>query len=1712
MSYYQNGQYYRPSSSHQHYRHPSFDAGDEAGLMRGNGTYAQGGGPGRRGSLAVRQQDELFMAEENPPLEMPSAPDYAAQYQTPASPSQPTYDPRAYAAPVQIPNPQSYGGLNRTQYTPTSSHQPYNPAAYSDNGGGLVRSDTRRYGYQAANFTPTSPFPATPQQVSFPSPSVPQQGQYSPSRAQSGYGHRASISSPVYPPPTGSAPLPARPGHAPPSQSPLPMPPHSAGMALPADWQAEMSRHSSINSRYTQWPVGGDMNSRYNNPLPSPPENRVQEYYPDEMQYASPMVSPNPLPPTPGPPPPQHAPRRSDTTSSRPLPPPPPEAEEEYFGRPNGNGTPFEDSGATDELYDEIENAVMHAGSPRHQQNPRIDVENSYDNQTSANGNEPPFYASLAGGEVAATNGSLSPPRRVGGYDYSDESDVEAAAGLAAMQMADEEERRANGGSGLFSSYSTIRPTPQPPEHQEPLEMEDDDDKDDSLAGIDLSAYGMGYEPSFSYGGDPAELASGHTSLNRSESQSHTISSSGSLRKSGDTSETDAYDPIHPFPPFSSTARVDTFGTGGFAEPTTQRRRLSYDEGDESSLMEPNAPAPGEPPDMFYHPGMSAAHSRPLPPTPGGERFAQTQPPWNYQANRVTYPQGPDAMVTPVGGHVPRSTSLINQRETPQAVPPIRSKTDAEERRLRNAQARTSALYEKDIAVETSTPASASTIALDLPSLPAGKRFNPAKLDKKDFAKCIEPWALSSIIEWLRMMTEGETDLREHSIFDGLVALFIHKVPNMNTADAEALSTQVVAEMFKVGTLEHVEEWLKFTPATTSGVLYQLTQAGCYAPRLHDDQSTGRCYSYHCQRTVKKIDLHATPSVKSNVDWATFHGLTAEFVGSMNKKEVERQNILHEIVQTEDNYMEQLNILRVLYRDALSRQQPPIISPKKLKAFLRDVFGKIDGVIQADQDHLLPQLKYREMEHAPVVKGFSDIFREWIRKARHAYIEYAGSFPYASFLIRQESERNILFSSFLEQVRSNKASNKLAWDHYLKNPITRLQHIGLLLQTAHKRSIIDDPEKKNLQVAIDEIKAVTLECDARVAEMSRKVDLTDLQSKLILRPGMQRVELNLNHLGRELIFKGDLQRMGGTRYTWLETHALLFDHYLVLAKTVHHREHEGGPKQERYDVSRLPIPMDLLVLESSNDDPVVRSSVKGVTAAGVTRSAGTPDSRLRSGSNAASPAAVPLSHTNTGSSAATMITSTVLEAKDEKIMYPFRIKHLGKEVYTLFAPSAQNRQEWCQKILEAKTKHAASLYAQNAEPFRLSVMADSAFSYEGAAVGSQSITIEGTPLDRAIDEVETRYANTGRPGPICRAKVNCATTFMQPYGKPMVAVGTDFGVYISETDNPRGWLRAIPVVKVTQIAVLEEFSMFLLISDKALIAYHLDMVCPVGGVPPANDSARKAPQKLSGARDVGFFATGKMKDRTLVFYKKREGLSSTFKVLEPVFQKAEKKRGFFRSGRTEFFREYDDFYIPTECYGLNLFHSSLAISTSKGFEVLTLDKKQPWSVPDLKQQHVATIASRLQGLDPLGMFRLSDAEFLLCYEECAVYVNKHGEVSRSVIMEFVGKAKAAALYGPYVLLFDPDFVEIRNAQNGRLRQVIPGRDVKCLDDGLGLGGQWAGYAHGGQGGYVGAPHGGVMGMGASGVGGRTVKLALQHPRYERCQIVVELLLNEGQHD
>ncbi|KAH8660666.1 CNH domain-containing protein [Tricladium varicosporioides] len=1751
-------------------RQSSFDNGDDAAFFdQTNGRYQSGAslGPSRTSNMP---HEELFLTSSS--SQSPQSPGrssfgntspalsgYQHQYQPfPAAPNSPglpqvPYNPQNFARTqsqsIQYRPQSSYSNNNAS-----TSHQPYNPAAYQPPSapGPARHSTVSGYNSYASQYNTVSmpQAPQVPQSPSFWSQSSQQYGAPPvPGRPSPQTIYEHSVASPTYSAPSSTPPI--RQAYNPPVSGQYSSNGDSYNQGqynTPAATQAPYPDYGAYSQSTAQptYPAYGEDPTSYAN----------------RMKHSSGQTPPLSSQST------QSASSPSNTglqrhPTLRPLPSAPVEEQGESDDWGLGIQGHQEDGLSQEQLFADIGDALGAGTDTRARRRQGIDQRNGdlLDNELQ-DLNRYDSRASTVGGpsgveRYASTASTLNPNSRQSAYDYDDEeSDLEAAAGLEAMRIAEEQDaQRGSVGGPLTFGYEG--------QHAHPHSQEESSDSD--YKHMDLGLVGGGYDARMSYGNEVGGLETGHSSemedqsrplptpheLGRSDSYSHApVSSLGGMTDYSIPGE----GAIHPFPAFEA-ARVDTFGTGGLQRPTSHSHRLSFDEGDEqvslhsrmsesrqSGRSGSDSPSRDDMPELFYHPGMGSGsynQNRPLPSVPpmSENRTPQLLPAGSYrnsqnyshsyssstEAARPMYAaNGPDAyppqnMLNPGGQYVPRSTSLSSHSSTPQTVPPVRSKTDAEERQAKQKPARLGLRSANGLdGFDTGTPQSSMT--LDLPALPAGRRkkFVPSRLSSPDFKKCQEPWALSGIASWVREMAggetgEGEADLRQKTIEDGLVALFTHKVPTMNTADAETLSQRVVKSMFDAGMLLPDEEWIKFGSGTVSGVLWQLTGSGCYSPKVHEQEIHGRCYSHHCTRTLKKINLQSQvlePARKSE-DWVTFFKLTKEQLEGANKKEIQRQNNLHEIVMSEDLYMDQINVLRVLYRDDLATWQPPIISSSKLPKFISSVFGKVEAIKEVNENYLLAQLKYRQKEQGPWVIGFSDIFREWIRKAKSAYIEYAAGFPYATYQVRKESDKNLLFRQFLDQARENKLSSRLDWNTYLKAPITRLQRYTLLLGTVLHNMTQDTEEKVNLAVAIEEIKAVTLECDAKVDEQTKKVEMIELQNKLFLRPGM-RVELNLDHLGRELIFKGDLQRAGANRFTWLETHAILFDHYLVLAKTVINRD--GGRKKEGFDVSKLPIPMQLLVLESTNDDPVVKSSVKGigaVTTSAKTGGTGT-DSRLsRSVTNGVD--RNPLEHTTSNNSMATMTSVTRLTPSssndsDARSMYPFRVKHLGKsEVYTLYAPSAQNRQDWCDKILEAKTRHAASLFEQNAEPFRLRVMADTAFAYDVVTGPSlkNGVSVSGTPLDRAIREMEKTYGAGPRPGPVCRAQVNCATAF-NCFGKAMVAIGTDYGVYISEAANPRGWSRSIQMARVSQIAVLEEFSLFLIIADKSLIAYHLDVIVPISNFPaPHHDTARRAPQKLSGTRDVSFFATARMKDRTLVFYKKKEGLHSTFKVLEPVFQKSSEKKsrlfGKLKGGNTEFFREFDEFYIPTECFTINLFHTYIAISTLKGFELMTLDKKVPMSIPDTKNPAIGNIAARLQGQKPLGMFRLSDSEFLLCYEECGVYVDKHGEVSRSVIMEFVGKAKTAAMYGAYLVLFDNDFVEVRNAENGRLRQVIAGRDVRCLDYGtnpLGAGtasSQMTPLSFGGGGGAE----------------KRTLKLAMAHPEVPGNQIVLEMVLNEG---
>src|SRR6185369_6354549 len=113
---------------------------------------------------------------------------------------------------------------------------------------------------------------------------------------------------------------------------------------------------------------------------------------------------------------------------------------------------------------------------------------------------------------------------------YTSDSDVEAAAGLAALRMAEEQEeadeaRRRTGGGGLFSEYTSMHSPRASLSVSQPAH---ESASDSDYPPVDLGSYGGNFAPHFAYGGDPNELASGTNTF----SSSHPVSTSGSQRRS----------------------------------------------------------------------------------------------------------------------------------------------------------------------------------------------------------------------------------------------------------------------------------------------------------------------------------------------------------------------------------------------------------------------------------------------------------------------------------------------------------------------------------------------------------------------------------------------------------------------------------------------------------------------------------------------------------------------------------------------------------------------------------------------------------------------------------------------------------------------------------------------------------------------------------------------------------------------------------------------------------------------------------------------------------------------------------------------------------------------------------------------------------------------------------------------------------------------------
>ncbi|KZV64681.1 Dbl homology domain-containing protein [Peniophora sp. CONT] len=738
-------------------------------------------------------------------------------------------------------------------------------------------------------------------------------------------------------------------------------------------------------------------------------------------------------------------------------------------------------------------------------------------------------------------------------------------------------------------------------------------------------------------------------------------------------------------------------------------------------------------------------------------------------------------------------------------------------------------------------------------------------------------------------------------------------------------------------------------------------------------------------------------------DKQQWHDLLSEQArANIDEKEQKRQSIIFELIKGEMEYVRDLENIDKIYVRPLLEADRPIIPRDKVDGFVRTVFHNYVP-LRAHHRRLLERLYAIQAKEHPVIHSVTELVLDAAQNWNDAYIEYIPNYPFAAFAIATEMASNPLFKEFVESCTRHPDANRQGINHFVNRPIPRLARYELLLKDIAKASPDGHEDCERTPRVIEVLKLLLKETDRGVASAERQVQLKKYDGSLVFNPGGF-VNLELLDDNRSLIHDGKLFRK--TDGTGGELWVLLFDNYLVLTKP---KEHNGMTK---YRVTYRPIPLELLVVENFTDPPISRAAAL---------------LKLNKSSIGPLGGAHPIDSSGPG-------TASSPDAANDSRVYLCTMRHTGRlgGDYVLYAESLGAQAKWQKKLAEARGLKKVMQEANKV--FEVETLSTDTF-FMPSIVGAGTATNSSQNADGQV---------TGR--------VTCSLPFTAADGSALVAVGCAEGVWVGLRHTAGNMRKVLSLKMVTQCAMLEGYGVFLVLADKSLYAYRTEALLPRS--PQVVETTQTA-QKLSGDKDVYFFSVGKSEGRTLVIYMKKKGMDSIFRVMEPVASTINDRgrqpfgsRLGFKQARSDWFRVYKDFFVPSESYDLKFIRTRIAVLCARGFEIMDLTTFKSVTIPRRDDAKNEKLLKRCDSCRPVGIFRTNRDEFLLCYSEFGLFVNRQGDFLRDKpLIEWEGTAERVAWHPPYILIFDRQFIEVRAVGTGRLVQIIHGREVGAIWDG-----------------------------------------------------------------
>ncbi|KAJ2956222.1 hypothetical protein NQZ79_g7884 [Umbelopsis isabellina] len=356
--------------------------------------------------------------------------------------------------------------------------------------------------------------------------------------------------------------------------------------------------------------------------------------------------------------------------------------------------------------------------------------------------------------------------------------------------------------------------------------------------------------------------------------------------------------------------------------------------------------------------------------------------------------------------------------------------------------------------------------------------------------------------------------------------------------------------------------------------------------------------------------------------------------------------------------------------------------------------------------------------------------------------------------------------------------------------------------------------------------------------------------------------------------------------------------------------------------------------------------------------------------------------------------------------FPISFHHVGRKGsghFTLYAPTLAARRPWIDKIEKQK-----ELSMKNRRIFELVPICDRLFCLTNR-------------VNHSVSFDNGRY----------------------------FLLAADQGVYLARAGDIAPPRRILHLDHCSQVQVIEETFTVLVVADRVLWEFPFDILHTKHGEKP--DAGRKLRNHTS------FIFVGECLNKKLICIPKSSTLNSYVSAYEPTLPREIKKKSTFGRTKNQYevgLRFFKEIYIPGEAWSVDLSPTKMFITCQRGVQLVDMRTTNTQALLDPNDPDLAFILDRERpdsvlnirtGVKHICTYRIDADEHLVCYDEYAFYIDGKGRRKRTgFLIEWEGQPESFAFHHPYVLAFEPSFIEVRHMLTGELEQIIPGVDMMSL--------------------------------------------------------------------